>query len=269
MNGLATMTDTNTHTDTWPTLDASPYYENEHVRLYQGDCLDLLSGLRSDPSSQFDAVITDPPYCSGAGNKAALQADVTTKYVYGKTNKVRPTFTGDARDPRSFQFWCTLWLSLARSHCREGAYCLSFIDWRQLPIMTDILQAAGFSWKGICPWDKGRGTRAPHKGYFRHQAEYITWGTLGKVPRPTDRGPYDGVYRYPVKQSDKHHVTGKPTPLLCDLIEPIEPGGLILDPFAGSGTTGVAAMQKGRRAILFEQSTEYCDVAASRLEIMT
>jgi len=52
----------------WPTLETKPYIETKSVRLYQGDCLELLNQMRSgDPErdDQFDAMITDPPYCSG------------------------------------------------------------------------------------------------------------------------------------------------------------------------------------------------------------
>ena len=132
--------------------------------------------------------------------------------------------------------------------------------------MTNIVQASGFAWKGICVWNKGRASRSPHKGYFRHQAEYIVWGTNGKVPKLKDRGPFDGVHSIAVKQADKFHITGKPTKLLRELVQVAPVGGLILDPFAGSGTTGIAAVHEGRRAVLFEQSEEYCEIAAKRLE---
>lgn len=275
MNGFTHPADSNPRpqtNDTWPTLSTKPYFESPSVRLYQGDCLELLADMRTDPDdqsnpgSQFDSLITDSPYCSGADTKGGRDADPATKYCHNGNTCGRPTFAGDQRDTRSYEFWCTMWMSLARRHCKESAYCLSFIDWRQLPLMVNILQAAGFVWKGICPWNKGRGSRAPHKGYFRHQAEYVVWGTNGRVPRLTDRGPFDGVYTYPVKRSDKHHITGKPTPLMQDLVKVAPAGGLILDPFAGSGTTGVAAHLEGRRAVLFEQSPEYCDIAANRLE---
>jgi site-specific DNA-methyltransferase (adenine-specific) len=68
-----------------------------------------------------------------------------------------------------------------------------------------------------------------------------------------------------VKQADKHHITGKPTPLMRDLMRCVPPGGLILDPFAGSGTTGKAADLEGRRCVLIEQEAGYCDVIHGRL----
>jgi site-specific DNA-methyltransferase (adenine-specific) len=56
-----------------------------------------------------------------------------------------------------------------------------------------------------------------------------------------------------VKQDDKHHLTGKPTALMRELVKVAPPSGLILDPFAGSGTTGIAAALEGRRCLLVEK----------------
>jgi len=250
----------------WPAINREPYFENDSVRLYQGDCLELLSEMEVTHKSRFDAVITDPPYCSGAVTKSGRDAAPATKYCQDGKTLGRPSFTGDSRDPRSFVFWSTMWFAYARRLCRPSAYGLVFIDWRQLPVVTDVYQASGWTWKGICVWNKGRGARAPHKGYFRHQSEFIVWGTNGKVPKLLDRGPFDGVHSIPIRQSDKHHITGKPTPLLRELVQVAPVDGLILDPFAGSGTTGVSATLEGRRAILIEQSEECCQVAAKRLE---
>ncbi len=60
-------------------------------------------------------------------------------------------------------------------------------------------------------------------------------------------------------------MAGKPTPLLRDFVKTVPPGGLILDPFAGSGTTVVAAALEGRRAWGCELSREYCSVAQQRI----
>ncbi|CAK9059779.1 Modification methylase DpnIIB (M.DpnIIB) (Adenine-specific methyltransferase DpnIIB) (M.DpnII 2) [Durusdinium trenchii] len=232
------------------------------VTLREGDVLQLASQLR--PGS-IDAVITDPPYCSGGTLPAERTKPPESKYCQGGSTLGRPTFSGDSRDQRSYAYWCTLWLSVCREACRESAYCLVFIDWRQLPTMTDALQAAGWTWRGIAPWDKGRGARAPHRGFFRHQCEYVVWATNGRVPRLQDRGPVDGCYRETVRKQDKFHITGKPTDLLRRLVTVAAPGELILDPFAGSATTGVAALLEGRQFLGFEASPEYFDIGQERL----
>ena len=240
-----------------------PHFEAAGVRLYQGDSLRLLPQL---PAGTVDVVIADPPYCSGAMTTAGRTADPRTKYCQNGNARGRPTFAGDARDQRSYVCWCTQWLSLCLAAAKPSAYCLVFIDWRMLPVMSDALQAAGWIWRGVAAWDKGRGARSPHKGYIRTQCEYIVWGTNGPVPRPTHGGPFDGCYHESVKPSDKFHMTGKPTRLLEQLVQIAPPGGLILDPFAGSSTTGVAARRQGRQFIGIEQSLAYCDVSATRLQ---
>ena len=79
-------------------------------------------------------------------------------------------------------------------------------------------------------------------------------------------GPYPGCIHSPVRQSDKLHLTGKPTPLMHELVAIVPEGGIILDPFAGSGTTAVAAKETGRHYIAIEKSAYYAAVASQRLK---
>ncbi len=232
--------------------------------LYRGDALEVLPRLR-DAGTTFEAVITDPPYASGGLYAGARRADPREKYQHHGVARGFATFSGDARDQRSWTCWSMLWLSRCRELLPVGGYCLTFVDWRQLPAMTDAFQAAGLVWRGVIAWDKGRGARAPHKGYFRHQAEYIVWGTRGPCAVAKHGGPWDGVIRAPVRQTDKYHLTGKPTALLAELVECVPAGAYILDPFAGSATTGVAAIAAGRRFVGVEISPEYLEIGASRL----
>lgn len=241
---------------------AAESWESGGIALHRGDVLQL---ARSLPAASLDAVITDPPYSSGGLTTAERQRDPVEKYAQDGNARGRASFSGDMRDQRSFTWWMTQWLLLCREAAKESAYCLVFTDWRQLPCVSDALQAAGWTWRGVIAWDKGRGSRAPHKGFFRHQCEYLVWGTNGKVPQPLDRGPFDGCYRDSVKKSDKFHLTGKPTPLMRQLVQIVPAGGLILDPFAGSATTLVAAVKEGRRATGFELSPEYFAIGRSRI----
>lgn len=239
-----------------------PYFERPGARLYQGDALQVIPALAGET---FAAVIADPPYCSGGATPAERARDPREKYCHNGHDCGRPSFAGDARDQRSYAWWCTAWLSLCREAAARSAYCLVFSDWRQLPTVTDAVQAAGWIWRGVIVWDKGRGARAPHKGFFRHQCEYLTWGTNGPVPHATHGGPFDGCYSITVKKSDKHHMTGKPTALLEQLVQIVPPGAPVLDPFAGSGTTGVACLRQSRRFVGIEQSAAYSEIAARRL----
>ncbi|MDX1968758.1 MAG: site-specific DNA-methyltransferase [Planctomycetaceae bacterium] len=135
-----------------------------------------------------------------------------------------------------------------------------------MPALTDAFQAADLTWRGIIAWDKGGASRAPHKGYVRHQCEYLVWGTRGPCPAATHAGPFPGCYSIPVNRKDKHHLTGKPTALLRELVKLVPPNGKILDPFAGSGTTLVAAHLERRRAVGIEREEPYCRITRQRLE---
>lgn len=245
----------------WHT-ELKPIFERDGVSLFQADSLQALPALKPAIAA---AVITDPPYSSGGQTTGERARDPRDKYCQNGNDCGRASFSGDNRDQRSFAFWATLWITQCRRIVKPDGYFLTFTDWRQLPTMTDIIQAGGFIWRGLIAWNKGRGARAPHKGYFRHQCEYVVWGTNGRCRKAEHAGPFDGCIEEHVRQADKFHMTGKPTPLLRRLVEIVPAGDVILDPFAGSGTTGVACLQAGRRCVLIEESAEYCEIAAERL----
>lgn len=230
--------------------------------VYQGDCLRLLPGLA--PQS-IDAIITDPPYSSGALYAAGRKQNTTTKYTQHGQLENYTDFSGDNRDQRSWVTWMACWLGESLHALKTGAYVMLFSDWRQLPACTDAIQAGGIIWRGIVPWDKTEGARAPHTGYFKHQCEYIVWGTHGALEPATHGGPWKGCHRFPVLQADKHHLTGKPRELMRELTSVVRPGGLILDPFAGSGTTGVACVETGRRFLGFELLQHNVEISNRRI----
>ena len=235
--------------------------------LYRGDCLDVLRTM----TDTVDALITDPPYSSGGMVRGDRMQSTAAKYVQsGSAQRAAHNidFSGDNRDARSWRFWAWGWLALAQRRMRPGGYALCFTDWRQLPMLTDAFQAGGFVWRGLVPWDKTESSRAPHTGYFRHQCEYIVWGSNGPLPASSHGGPWPGLVRERVNHRTKLHMTGKPVQLMGALAKCVVPGGLILDPFMGSASTGVAALELGHRFIGIENTTHYFDVACRRLERM-
>ena len=227
--------------------------------LYRGD---MFSAMPDMP--EVDALIADPPYCSGGMYRADRVKSVSDKYEQSGVVNKRLPFAGDGKDQRAFMGWMHLWLRAAP--VKIGGRVMVFSDWRQLPAVTDAMQWADLCWRGVLTWDKGLGSRAPHKGYARHQAEFVAWGTNGPCPVATHAGPFPGVYSHAVRQSDKHHMAGKPTPLMIDLCQHVEPDGIILDPFMGSGTTGVAALLSGRRFIGVEIDPGHFATACARIE---
>jgi len=238
--------------------------------LHHGDALRWLTTL---PANSADALITDPPYSSGGLTAGERKADPSVKYTNGGQARQWTTFSGDNRDQRAQLQWMLLWLSECHRILREGAPVCLFTDWRQLPLTTDALQCAGYTWRGIIVWDKTESVR-PQPGRPRAQAEYIVWGSKGPMPTTRNAPVFPGVIRQIVLQKDKRHMTGKPTPLMRQLVHicerrPDGSGGLILDPFAGSGTTLVAAALEGFRSAGCELSDLYYDIARQRLAALT
>lgn len=156
---------------------------------------------------------------------------------------------------------------------KTGGYLVCFIDWRQLPALTDAVQCAGFIWRGIAVWDKTNGGARPRVGGFRQQSEYMVWATKGKVPqRRTDGSTIylPGVFSERLAIHKKIHMTEKPEQLAREVMRLVAPGSVVLDPFAGSGTFLAAAKQAGHHWIGCEIEPTYYEVAQSRLaEIST
>lgn len=238
------------------------FYASGDVTIYQGDALHVLQSL---PDGVMDAVVTDPPYSSGGVSLSARQSDPAQKYQQSGTKRVYPPMLGDGKDQRSFIMWASLWLSECWRVSRDGAPLIMFTDWRQLPSLTDAMQAAGWFWLGIVVWNK-RSSR-PQIGKFRQQAEYALFASKGRFI-PTTRACLPGVYDHPVVPSQKVHLTSKPVPLLMDLLAVTRAGGTILDPFIGGGTTAVAALKTGRKCVGIELSKEYAALTANRVRNM-
>jgi DNA modification methylase len=229
--------------------------------MHKGDALTILRDL---PDASVDAVITDPPYSSGGTFRGDRTTDPTNKYVPTKeVVNFHATFSGDNRDQRTFGFWASLWIAECQRVTKPGGLLLSFIDWRQFPTLSDLIQMHGWVWRGAVVWDKTQGMR-PTAGRFRQQAEFVLWASNGPMPYDMTEPCLPGVFRHAPFQG-KMHIAGKPEALMRDLIAIVPAGGLVLDPFAGSGTTGVAALKTGRRFIGIEITEHYYDVATQRL----
>ena len=233
---------------------------SENVTLFHADALRVLATL---PSADVDAVLTDPPYSSGGVTMGARQADPAHKYQSSGTKRQYPPMLGDAKDQRSWTMWCVLWLGECWRVARDGAPLMVFTDWRQLPALTDAVQAAGWKWLGIVPWDKK--AARPQIGKFRQQCEYVLFAVKGRFIAHT-RACLPGVYAYPVIASQKAHLTSKPVALIEDLLAVTAPGVTVLDPFMGGGSVGEACIRTGRKYIGIELSAEYFAISRDRLE---
>lgn len=235
-----------------------------NVHLHRGDSLAVLPTLADE---SVDAVITDPPYNSGGRtaserrNQSALEKYVSTGCAASKTFS---DFAGDNRDQRGFLAWLSLVLADCLRVTKPGGHLLMFSDWRQVPLMSDALQVAGWTWQGTLVWHKP--ISRPRRGGFKAAAEYILWGTNGKFDASRELFLPGLFTASQPRGSQRHHITQKPVEgLLAELVQICPPGGTVLDPFTGSGSTGIAAIQAGRGFVGIELTKQYHQVAQQRL----
>ena len=209
-----------------------PYYESDNITLYCGNCLHVLSHI--EPAS---AIITDPPY--GVRRPNAYRVNGPLKEVQGN----------DSVDPA--------WIFAAQ--VTDPAAIYSFCTWDSLEEWKTLLNYR-FKVRSCIVWDKEIHGCGDTKTCWAPRHELILYAANGRyefVDRPVD------VLRHRRTSSDLHPYE-KPVPLLQTLLATTT--GMVLDPFAGCGSTLIAAKLQRRPAIGIEISEEYCEIAANRLK---
>lgn len=214
--------------------------------LYLGDCMDILPTLQ-----KVDAVITDPPYGE-------------TTHANAKSNRG----VGHGNKAIDFMSITAYQLSQVLELCGErcSRWLVATMEWRHIA-KFDVNPPAGWEMVRFGVWVKTNpmpqiSADRPAQGW-----EGIAYmhSTSGEKKRWNGGGQH-GNYIGPVV-TDGAHPTGKPVPLFCQFVDNFtERGNSILDPFMGSGTTGVAAIQLGRKFIGIEREPKYFDIACKRIE---
>ncbi len=228
--------------------------------LYLGDCLEILPTL-----GKVDAVVTDPPYEAEAHTKnrrTLNRGGVSNRQVL---NETLPFESIDADIRATVSNYCqALGLGWGLYFCQAEAVSL----WRE------ALEAAGAKYKRACIWVKPDGMPQfsgdrPGMGY---ESFVAVWHGDGKSS--WNGGGKHGVYTFTKHDggsghggTKNDHPTQKPMSLMSRLIEDFtRPGASVLDSFMGSGTTGVACANLGRKFIGIEKEPKYFEVACERIE---
>lgn len=223
-----------------------------------GDCLDPVTGLASLADKSVDHVITDPPYEAEAHTKQRRIIDPRKQ-----TLRMAPIETFGEMDE------VTRKAIGAQSARLSKRWSLVFCQIEAAMIWRDAMAVDGSRYMRCMIWVKPNGQPQltgdrPGMGYetivCSHAAEASHWnagGARGWVSFPVDAN---------FSREPRLHETQKPLPLMEKLVRDFtDPGDLICDPFAGSGTTGVAAIRLGRRFIGWEKSEKYHAIAVKRL----
>jgi DNA modification methylase len=218
-----------------------------------------------------DCIFTDPPYnCAVNGHVCGL----------GKTKHREFAMASGEMSDEAFTDFLTCTLGLASARCRDGAIAFVCMDWRGMQPLLTAGRSAFTEHKQLCVWNKTNGGMGT---FYRSKHELVFVYKIGTAPHTNNFGLGDtGRYRtnvwdYPgvsslgsSREDHARHPTPKPVALVADALRDCtRRGELVLDPFAGSGTTLIAAEICGRSARLIEFDPLYCDAIVRRFEEFT
>jgi site-specific DNA-methyltransferase (adenine-specific) len=228
--------------------------------LHHGDCLEVMKSL---PDNSVDAVITDPPYCAGGVSEASrASADGQGLRSEGETKTRFGWFVGDNMTTAGLVWLLRSVAVEAVRVVKPSGSIMMFCDWRMLHTLVPAIESAGLRYQNLIVWDKG------HFGMgsgFRCQHELVMHFTCGKPEYYSQS--FGNVIKAKRVGQDREHQTQKPVDVLKPLIAvATKEGDTILDPFAGSGSTGVAAAEMRRSFIGIERGKAYITTATARLE---
>ncbi len=202
--------------------------------ILNGDCIDVMRKLER---GSVDFILTDPPYITryrGRDGRTVANDD--------NARWLKPAFNQMHRV------------------LKYGSFCLSFYGWNKVDLFMDAWRSAGFDIVGHIVFRKRYASSSRFLRYSHEQAYLLAKGAVRPPAQPIcDVIDFDYT-------GNRLHPTQKPVQALRPLIESFcKPGGLVLDPFSGSGSTLVAARDTGRNWLGIELSREHFETATRRL----
>ena len=219
------------------------------MKLIYGDALDCLQDFKD-----IDLILTDPPY------------NVSTKdnHLWGLRGRQGLDFgEWDAHSIEPAD-----WIPLAAGTLSENGSMIVFCGIRQAGCIIDAMEKSGLKFKDCIRWIKTNPMPRNRDRRYVVDYEFAVWGAKGKWTFHRQNDTYDRPEircSYPAKRV---HPTQKPVQLMEDLIRRhTNVGDTVLDPFMGSGTTGVACQNLGREFIGIEKDAGYFATARDRLQL--
>jgi site-specific DNA-methyltransferase (adenine-specific) len=203
-------------------------------QIANGDCLQILRQL---PAACVDFILTDPPYVTNYIDRSGrrIANDDNTRWIFPAFWELHRVFKPDS-------------------------YAVSFYGLGKAERFLAVWRECGFPPVGHFVWVK-RYSSLVGNVQMKHEQAYLL--AKGNPPPPVSPPPDVLPWYY---TGNRLHPTQKPVLSLTPLIEAFSrPGGLVLDPFAGSGTTGIGARQSRRRFLLIEKDPAYFRAAQDRL----
>jgi len=220
-----------------------------NAKLYNDDCLEIFKGI---PDASIDLIVTDCPYKVVSGGSTNINGG-----IFGD-DQIK---TGKVFDHNDIEFMT--WLPDVYRVLKDGTHAYIMVNERNLASLQSAAEQCGFKFVNILIWEKNNVT--PNR-YYMKRAEYILMLRKGKA-RTINFPGTSNVLKFDNIVGRKVHPTQKPVALMRVLIEnSSNEGDTVMDPFMGSGSTGVACMNTGRNFIGVEIDKKYFDIAAARCD---
>jgi len=228
--------------------------------LICGDCFDKISEISEN---SIDLIIIDPPYLISKDSNFKKISHSTSKDMQVKYNISIDFGEWDKGELD----WNFLFKEYNRILKKGGTIIIFYDVWKSGEIKL-AAESVKLKQARVCAWIKTNPVPINSKvNYLSNATEYFF--TFVKGGKPTFHSEYDnGFYRYPICHGKERyqHPTQKPLSLIKDLVEKhSNPGDVVLDTFAGTGTTGHACQLSSRKYILIEKDENYFEIIGERL----
>lgn len=247
----------------------TPYYSDDYVTLYHGDCLEVMNDL---PGLRVDMVLSDPPYGTTRNQWDSI-IDLPSMWAgYGRIVKDDAAIVLTAQTPFDKVLGASNLADLRYEWIWEKTTATGHLNAKRAPMKAheNIL----VFYKSLPTYNPQMTTgHAPTHSYTKYQDDGSNYGaTKAGISGGgnTDRYPRSVLEFATDKQKEALHPTQKPLALMAYLIRTYtNPGETVLDNCAGSGSTLAAAAMQGRKAVGIELDERYCETIATRLSVGT
>lgn len=231
-------------------IEAAWATDDGRATIHHGDCLDVMRGM---DAGSVDAVVTDPPY--EIGGQVVRRG--------GRSVETLPTW-----DRVDFS-----WTAEALRVLRPGGAVVAFTDTKRPGELWSAMESCGLRPRNLSHWVKANPPPALRRG-FQSAVEVAVWAVKpGSDYEWNGGGATPNVYWSPIEPgAEDRHPTQKPVSAMRWILSLVtKSGATVLDPFLGSGTTGVAALAEGCRFVGIERepsepgAPDYVSIARARI----
>lgn len=239
------------------------------IKLLNGNCLDLLDEVEDN---SVDMILTDPPYNISQENQCVdrskfrspiMRRDKAINYDFGEW---------DNMDREYFLNFTYTWLEKACKKLKDGGTIVSFFNKEDISLLTYFSKDFGVRNRSTFVWHKANPTPSFRKVNYLSACEFAFIGSKGSKGWTFNFGLQSEMHNFmETPNASSYGVTDHPTEKPLQIINHFlkihtNEGDTVLDPFMGSGTTGVGCKQLGRNFIGIEKDEHYFQVAKNRIE---